>query len=363
MEVVVNSKELGTALKSHARVCKSKNHFSQMMNDVVLLSATWSELTVTSTDLTQYLTTRHACTSDSSTVSVLVDVATLHKALAAIKGPASLEFPETAGAGSVLTVRGAGVEFHVTSLDPVCFPCLPVRGAVVAEYAFTSDEYSHIIGRVAPSMNRDIKRRLEFQGVCFRQREHLEIMATDARRLARVTLIGDPTTPGEWNIPTKAIECFAPAGDVVVTFEADQCGLRSGDTELVTLLNGTEFPAVDSIIPAAPEYTVEMDREQLRAALITLGAKSGPGDLVVKLQFNNGGVLNITTADGTGAATTHYTGGAGDVAPYFFAGYFLDGVTASDPVVTMKLDSDTQPVILAGDSFLYLVMPHKTMEA
>ena len=362
MQVLVNGKELGTALKHHAQVCKSAPAMQSILRSSVLISATESELTIVSTNLTQVMTTRHLCTSDGATVPVLVDVSALRKALQAIKGQVILEFPEVASPGAMFSVRGGGCEFRLSSFDPVCFPVMPEPAPTVAVFDFTAAEYLSIIGKVASSMDRVMKRRLEFQGVTFRQREHLEIMATDSRRLAVVTLVGNPATPGEWIIPAAAIDCFAPAGDVVITFEADTCRLRSGDVEVITLLVDAEFPDVASIIPATTAHTVSIDREQLRAALVNLGAKPGPGDLVVTTTFDADGVLHLATADNSAATTIHYDGDAGGVHPAFFAGYFLDGVVACDPVVTMGFDNDTQPVLLSGDSFMYLVMPHKMLE-
>ena len=362
MNVTVNSKELGAALKVHAKVGRTKKKFQEVLRGVVLMSAADGQLTVTSTDLTMFLTTHHDCNIDGATVPVLVDVATLRKALAAIKDGAVLEFPEMATEGSVLTVRGAGVDYRIPSIDPVCFPALPVVGATVAAFTFTADGYAKIIGKVAPSMDRNIYQRLEFQGVCFRQREHLEVMATDSRCLVRVTLVGDPSTPGDWIIPAAAIDCFTPSDSVLVEFDADQCRLASGNTEIVTLLVGAEFPDVDCIIPATTAHTVSIDREQLRAALVNLGAKPGPGDLVVTTTFDADGALHLATADNSAATVVHYDGDAGGVHPAFFAGYFLDGVVACDPVVTMGFDNDTQPVLLSGNSFLYLVMPHHGMK-
>ena len=362
MNVTVNSKELGAALKVHAKVGRTKNKFQEVLRGVVLMSAADGQLTMTSTNLDMFLTTHHDCNIDGATVPVLVDVAALRKALAAIKCGAVLEFPETATEGSVLTVRGAGVDYRIHSMDPVCFPVVPVIGATVAAFTFTADEYTSIMGKVASSMDRVMKRRLEFQGVTFRQREHLEVMATDSRRLAVVTLVGNPATPGEWIIPAAAIDCFIPSEDVTVTFEADSCRLRSGDVEVVTLLIAAEFPDVASIIPTTTDHTISMDREQLRAALLTLGAKSGSSDVVVSFDFDTGNVLKLATTDNTAATTVHYDGDAGGVHPAFFAGYFLDGVVACDPVVTMGFDNDTQPVVLRGNSFLYLVMPHHEME-
>jgi DNA polymerase III sliding clamp (beta) subunit (PCNA family) len=361
MQVLVNGKELGTALKQHAKVCKSAQAMQSILRTSVLMSATENELTVTSSNLTQVMTTRHLCTSDGATVPVLVDVSALRKALQAIKGSTFLEFPENVGNG-VLIVRGGGCEFRLSSSDPVCFPALPERAPEVAVYTFTASEYLNIIGKVAPSMDRVTRHRLEFQGVTFRQREHLEVMATDSRRLAVVTLVGNPATPGEWIIPAAAIDCFIPSEDVTVTFEADSCRLRSGDVEVVTLLIAAEFPDVASIIPTTTDYTISMDREQLRAALLTLGAKSGSSDVVVSFDFDTGNVLKLATTDNTAATTVHYDGDAGGVHPAFFAGQFLDGVVACDPVVTMGFDNDTQPVVLRGNSFLYLVMPHHGME-
>ena len=161
--------------------------------------------------------------------------------------------------------------------------------------------------------------------MCFRQREHLEVMATDSRRLAVVTLVGNPATPGEWIIPAAAIDCFTPSDGVLVEFDADQCRLASGNTEIVTLLVGAEFPDVDCIIPATTAHTVSIDREQLRAALVTLGAKSGSSDVVVSFDFETGDTLRLTTADNSATTTVHYDGDAGGVHPAFFAGYFLDG--------------------------------------
>ena len=362
MQVLVNGKELGAALKYHAKVCKSAPAMHSTLHSSVLISATDGELTVTSTDLTQFMTTRHECASDGVTVPVLVDVAQLRKALQAIKGSAFLEFPETAGAGFVLIVRGGGCEFRLSSSDPVCFPNIPAPAPEVAAYCFTASEYLSIVGKVAPSMDRVMKRRLEFQGVCFRQREHLEVMATDSRRLAVVALVGNPATPGEWIIPAAAVDCFAPTGDVTVTFEADSCRLRSGGLEVVTLLVAAEFPDATSLIPATTAHTVNMDREQLRAALVTLGAKSGSSDVVVSFDFETGDTLRLTTADNSATTTVHYDGDAGGVHLCFFGGYFLDGTTACDPVVTMDFDDDTRPVALRGNNFVYLVMPHHRLE-
>lgn len=362
MQVLVNGKELGTALKHHAQVCKSAPAMQSILRSSVLISATESELTIISTDLTQFMATRHLCTSDGVTVPVLVDVSALRKALQAIKGQVILEFPEVASPGAMFIVRGDGCTFRLASLDPVCFPVVPAPAPEVAVYAFTAAEYLSIIGKVAPSMDRVMKRRMEFQGVTFRQREHLEVMATDSRRLAVVTLVGNPATPGEWIIPAAAIDCFVPTSDVVVTFEADSCRLRSGGVEVITLLVDAEFPDATSIIPIATAHTVNMDREQLRTALVTLGAKSGSSDVVVVFDFQADNTLRLTTADNSAMTTVHYEGNAGGVHPAFFGGYFLDGTTACDPVVTMNFDNDTQPVVLKGDSFLYLVMPHHRME-
>ena len=362
MQVLVNGKELGAALKYHAKVCKSAPAMHSTLHSSVLISAADGQLTVTSTDLTMFLTTHHDCNIDGATVPVLVDVAALRKALAAIKGSAFLEFPETAGAGFVLIVRGGGYEFRLSSSDPVCFPNIPAPAPEVAAYCFTASEYLSIVGKVAPSMDRNIYQRLEFQGVCFRQREHLEVMATDSRRFARVTLVGNPATPGEWIIPAAAIDCFTPSDGVLVEFDADQCRLASGNTEIVTLLVGAEFPDVDCIIPATTAHTVSIDREQLRAALVNLGAKPGPGDLVVTTTFDADGALHLATADNSAATVVHYDGDAGDVHAAFFGGYFLDGVAACDSAVVMRFDDDKHPVLLSGDSFMYLVMPHKMLE-
>ena len=59
MNVTVNSKELGAALKQHAKVGRTKNKFQEVLRGVVLMSAADGQLTVTSTDLTMFLTTHH----------------------------------------------------------------------------------------------------------------------------------------------------------------------------------------------------------------------------------------------------------------------------------------------------------------
>lgn len=370
VQVTINSKELAAALKQHAKVCKSRK-FMAILNDTVYMSASGDKLTLTSTDLTMFLRTRHECATTGATVPVLVAVSALRKALQAIKGQAVLEFPVVAGPGSVLTVRGGGAVFHLASLDPVCFPEYPVYpagGVPAAAYTFFTEDYTAIMAKVTPSIEQNKARRLEFQGVIFRQREQLQIMASDSRRVARVTLDGTPATPGDWIIPAAAVNCFIPTGDDVVgvSFDADYCLLINGNTELITLLIGAEFPAVDEIIPASFDHSVVINRDDLAAALATLGAKrsgkDGGGVITLDFGFAADSVLHLATADKTAATTVHYDGDAGDVRPAFFGNYLLDGVTACDPVARIQFNDDTMPVLLTGDKFLYLVMPHHRLE-
>src|SRR5450759_475029 len=244
MKLTTKAEGLSKKLAQHAKVIQQKS--STFTSDAVLLSADGTTLQLTSTDLTTYLV--------------------------------NAEPAEVTEAGRAL------IPFKY-QMDT--FPSIPeIKEG--REYQFSLNEYSSAIDRVLPCVEHNEKRRLEFQGILLEQtKDYFRFVATDSRRLGYVQF-DFKREPLRAIVPTKVFESFKPAGDVHCVITEDECMFSSGDTQIISLLIGAEFPNYNDIVPREWEYTVSVKKSELLDALRRVGAVVFGGTDVITLSFKEG---------------------------------------------------------------------------
>jgi DNA polymerase-3 subunit beta len=359
MKLVTKADGLGKKLAQHAKVIQQKS--STFTSDAVLLSAEGEMLRLTSTDLTTYL-------SNGETAQVLepgrslVPFKFLKDIVSALSGDITIEGDE-----KKLQILSGHTHYDLSCYQLDTFPTVPeIKEG--REYEFSLNEYTNAIGRVLPCVERNEKRRLEFQGILLEQtKEFFRFVATDSRRLGYVQF-DFKRDPLRAIVPTKVFESFKPASDVRIVVTEDECLFSSGDIQIVSLLIGAEFPNYGDIIPREWEYTVTVDRTDILDSLRRVGVVVFGGTDVVTLQFKDGHLRVQASAQDQGNASDeiNYEGEAGGLSISFFGTKLLDGIACvSTEHVEICMNSAVHPVIIRDqgkDNFLYLVMPHKQME-
>lgn len=359
MKLTAKAEGLSKKLTQHAKVIQQKS--STFTSDAVLLVADTTVLKLTSTDLTTYLT--NAETADVTEPGrALVPFKFLKDIISALSGDVTIEGDE-----KKLQISAGKAHYDLSCYEMDTFPAVPAikEGR---EYSFSLSEYASAIDRVLPCVEHNEKRRLEFQGILLEQtKDYFRFVATDSRRLGYVQF-DFKREPLRSIVPTKVFESFKPSGDVQVIITEDECKFVSGDTEIVSLLIGAEFPSYNDIIPREWEYTVAIKKSELMDALRRVGAVVFGGTDVITLSFKEGRLTVQGTAQDQGDARDElgYEGEAGGLSVSFFGTKLLDGISSvSTENAELHMNSAVHPVIIKDqgkDDFLYLVMPHKQME-
>lgn len=359
MKLTAKAEGLSRKLTQHAKVIQQKS--STFTSDAVLLVADDSALKLTSTDLTTYLTNAEPA-EVSEQGRALVPFKFLKDIVSALSGELTIEGDE-----KKLQISSKKAHYDLSCYQMDTFPAVPeIKEG--REYEFSLSEYTSAIDRVLPCVEHNEKRRLEFQGILLEQtKEFFRFVATDSRRLGYVQF-DFKREPLRSIVPTKVFESFKPAGDVRVVITEDECLFVSGDTQIVSLLIGAEFPNYNDIVPREWEYTVTIKKSELLDALRRVGAVVFGGTDVITLSFKEGRLTVQGTAQDQGDARDElgYEGEAGGLSVSFFGTKLLDGIASvSTDNAEIHMNSAVHPVVVKDqgkDDFLYLVMPHKQME-
>ncbi|MCE5193162.1 MAG: DNA polymerase III subunit beta [Candidatus Cryosericum sp.] len=359
MKFTAKAEGLSRKLTQHAKVIQQKS--STFTSDAVLLVADGTVLKFTSTDLTTYLTNAEPA-EVSEAGRALVPFKFLRDIISVLSGELTIEGDE-----KKLQISSGKAHYDLSCYQMDTFPSVPdIREG--REYDFSLSEYTSAIDRVLPCVERNEKRRLEFQGILVEQtKEYFRFVATDSRRLGYVQF-DFKREPLRSIVPTKVFESFKPTADVHIVVTEDECKFVSGDTEIVSMLIGAEFPNYNDIIPREWEYTVTIKKSELLDALRRVGAVVFGGTDVITLSFKEGRLTVQGTAQDQGDARDElgYEGDAGGLSVSFFGTKLLDGISAvATENAEMHMNSAIHPVVIKDqgkEDFLYLVMPHKQME-
>jgi DNA polymerase-3 subunit beta len=359
MKLTAKAEGLSRKLTQHAKVIQQRS--STFTSDAILLSGEGSTLQMTSTDLTTYLLNAEPA-EVAEPGKVLVPFKFFKDIVSALSGELTIEGDERK-----IQISAGKAHYDMACYQMDTFPSTPeIKEG--REYQFSLAEYSSAIERVLPAVEHNEKRRLEFQGILLEQtKEYFRFVATDSRRLA-YTQFDFKLEPLRAIVPSKVFESFKPAGDVRIVVTEDECLFASGDTQIISLLIGAEFPAYNDIIPREWEYTVAVRKSDLLDSLRRVGAVVFGGTDVVTLSFKEGRLTVQGTAQDQGSARDEleYQGEAGGLSVSFFGKKLLDGISAvGTENAELRLNSAVHPVVVKDqgkDDFLYLLMPHKQME-
>ncbi len=359
MKLTTKAESLNKKLGQHGKIIQQKS--STFTSDAVLLSAKDTTLQITSTDLTTYLVNAEEATVTEAG-QALVPFKFFKDIVAALSGEIAIEGDE-----KKLQISSGKTHYDLACYQLDTFPSLPeIKEG--REYQFSLDEYTTAVERVVPCVERNEKRRLEFQGILLEQTKNcFRLVATDSRRLGYVQF-DFQREPLRAIVPTKVFDSFKPTGDVRIVLTEDECLFASGDTQIISLLIGAEFPNYEDIIPRELEYTVTVKKATLLDALRRVGAVVFGGTDVVTLSFKEGHLTIQGTAQDQGNASDEigYEGEAGGLSVSFFASKLMDGISAvGTEDAEIQMNSAVHPVLIRDkgkEDFLYLVMPHKQME-
>lgn len=196
--------------------------------------------------------------------------------------------------------------------------------------------------------------------------EGLEFVATDGRRLARMTSACENPDGIEFRaiVPTKGLQQLdrAVADDDTPIRIAVGNNHFSGSTDQVTvvsrLVEGT-FPPYQDVIPSSCSQSARIDVAQFHAALKRTSLVTTRDAQSVKLSFDAGSVkLSARSAEGSAneELPCEYAGDAIDLG--YNPTFLMDvlGLLATDTVVFEWNDATAPACVREGD-YTYVVMP------
>jgi DNA polymerase-3 subunit beta len=288
MRVTCEKSVLDNALTTVSRAISAKSPLPILSH--VLLQAEPEGLTLVATDLNVGVRTQVAApgaeagalTCSASLLSEIV------RRLPA--GPVRLE---SVGEGS-LKVSSGTAEFVVQTLPAEEFPNLPA-GEDAPTLTLPQKTLKTMLSRVVVAAAEMDEARPVMMGVlCLLEPEALTMVATDGRRLARMTvaLPKDPGRVGKMLVPARAMgELQRLLGDtdepVQVQSGPGQAFFTVGTTTLNTRLLEGSYPDFRQVIPRSFLRTCRAGREQLAGALrrMLLVAQEKDSPHLVRMDF------------------------------------------------------------------------------
>ncbi|MFT4647107.1 MAG: DNA polymerase-3 subunit beta [Glaciecola sp.] len=198
------------------------------------------------------------------------------------------------------------------------------------------------------------------------QGDNLQMVATDGRRLARVStpvdsqgVVCDPLI-----VPTRGMQLFSrvisdPLDQVHLEFSSDRIGLKTRGAQVFTRVIEGQFPIYDALFPEEHMFEVEVDKgvfgQKLRLAA-SVGQEQG-----VRMQLTEGRlnlfVRSISRGEAEASMDVDYHGEDAEIA--FRPDFVLDGIKRCESdTVTLRFNGSSSPgEFLLGGNYRYVVMP------
>lgn len=267
-----------------------------------------------------------------------------------------------------LHIAAPGAKTTLRGMAPEEFPLIP---AVKREHmlAVPGADLRAALGRVIFAAASD-EARPEISGVLLIAKDTtLTLAATDSYRLAEATLtLGTPTAAEVRAIvPHRALqEVLRTVGDGVVEIavEESQALFVYNDIELTTRLIEGQYPDYGQIIPKEHETSLDLEREDLVAAVkqASLFCKQGIYDVTLECDGERTLKVRAANAQSGDHETTLPAKVTGKpITIVFNFRYLLDGVGGmSGDTIVLELGSAASPGLLrpkTGHGYRYLIMP------
>ncbi len=199
----------------------------------------------------------------------------------------------------------------------------------------------------------------------------LTATATDSARLARKTIEVDSDAHFRCNVPAKVL------ADVIHLFEgAAKVTLAVSDASILFLFENTivcsrlitgEYPVTHAIIPTSFNYFLEVNAQELLAAMSRASLLSAERDYVVKLSMEEDRVEVSARSEQTGSAlesirTFQFTGESLDVS--FNSLFVIDAIKAlKSEDVRLCFQAEMKPFVVQNpkdESVIELITPMRT---
>jgi DNA polymerase-3 subunit beta len=270
-------------------------------------------------------------------------------------------------------VRGEGSEFRIFVSPPADFPPLPsfTEGA---DFIIGGDELRRMIGVTLYAAARETSRYAINGVLCQKQGKHLEVVATDGRRLARAggRLRQAQGEDFEAIVPTKALSVFErvftpPRDDkewaVEVRVTPNQVLLRAGERLLSSVLVEGRFPKYEDVIPKSTNKRARLNRAEFHGAVRRAALLTTEDSRAVRLAFSEQRLEITAQSPEQGEARVEipiaYEGQPVDIG--FNPAFLADALKAINfDEVFFEMEESFRPGVLSGADkreFLYVVMP------
>ena len=265
------------------------------------------------------------------------------------------------------TIRGADSTFEMLGDDPGDFPEVPEMLAT-AQIEIQRSDFTDMVDRTVFASASE-STRYALNGVCFVfGTNHIEMVATDGRRLAHVKRKAKGVTSDMGNIivPSKALQHVRRilAEDdkkVGMTVDDNRVVFQTSRALLSSVLVEGHFPPYKEVIPKDSDKKVTLKREAFlnairRAALLTTEEARS-----VRMDFKKGALVLTSEAPEAGKAEVKLgvEYGGDDLSIAFNPTFLIDvlRVIASEDVVMEMKDGTRPAVIHDGSDYIYVVMP------
>lgn len=217
------------------------------------------------------------------------------------------------------------------------------------------------------AMSRE-ETRYVLNGVCMEaQNKHLQLIATDGRRLA---IIKKPITidikePKTVIIPAKTtqelLKTLKDDGDINIRFAKNQIMFTTTQENIISRLIEGEFPDYKQAIPDKTETKLIVGREQLIAAIKRASLLTTPESQAITLHITTNKVIVTKSTPEVGevseALEVKYTGA--ELRIGFNPVYLLDVLrNIEEEQVCIELTGPEKPgVIRIREEYVYIVLP------
>ncbi len=199
----------------------------------------------------------------------------------------------------------------------------------------------------------------------------LTATATDSARLARKTLPIDPDVRFRCNVPARTIldvtHLFENAERVTIAVSEASILFLFENTVICSRLISGEYPVTKAIIPQTFNYYLEVNAQELLAAMSRASLLSAERDYVVKLSMNEDEVQVSARSEQTGSAlesiqTFQFTGERLEVS--FNSLFVIDAIKAlKSEDVRICFQAEMKPFVVLSpkdDSVIELITPMRT---
>ena len=264
------------------------------------------------------------------------------------------------------TIRAASSFFKLNGMDATEFPPLPV---FESETSYTLDEvvFREMLQKTSYAASTDETRYILNGCLLSFRDDKLTCVATDGRRLALVEQEVEfpKTAEGEMVVPSKTvnelIRTLGDAGTLTIRAMENQIAFEFDNMLIVSKLIDGTYPNFRQVIPASSEVRVELDREDLQAAVRRAALLTTAQSNSVRLNLMKNRLEVVTRTPDVGEAcetvTLKYDGK--DVSVAFNPEYLLAPLkTLQSDVVYFEVTDELSPGVLKADvPFLYVIMP------